>query len=48
MNLLIVVIRFYEYSKKNPKPENVEEFKGYITHILNSTIIWFLITLIIF
>lgn len=48
LNLFVVIVRLFIYSRKNPKPSNTEELSNYLTHIVSSTIIWFIFCLIFF
>lgn len=43
MNLLIVVIRFYGLSFKDPKPSLKEELKNYGNHLVGAHLLFFTI-----
>ncbi len=48
MNLLIVVIRFYGLSFKDPKPSFKEELKNYGNHLVGAHFIFFIIMFLFF
>ncbi len=43
MNLMIVVIRFYGLSFKDPKPSFKEELKSYGNHLVGAHLLFFTI-----